>query len=145
MIRTKALVLAFFGTALVWASASMAEGALAVGMPKGDPRNGFRWSLRVNDQNAAREAMKVCRQSKYPASAEACMLINTFSDQCGAVTANGDPDKPVTAAGWAIAPDSEQATRRAIAMCEAMRREKGGNSECHLDGERAVLCDGSAK
>ncbi len=137
--------LALFGAALVWASASMAEGALAVGIPKGDPRNGFRWSLRVNDPDAATEVMKVCRQSKYPASAEACMLINTFSDQCGAVAANGDPNAPVTAAGWAIAPDSATATSRAIAMCETMRRAKGGSGACHLDGDRAVLCDGTAK
>jgi hypothetical protein len=145
MPKARILALALCCGALVWSDASQAEGALAVGMPNGDPSNGLRWSLFVNNSDAANEALKDCRESKYPESAAACIVVNTFSDQCAAIAVNGGPNDPVSAAGWAFGPDKATATSRAIAQCDAMGRRKGNSSPCQLDGERAVLCDGSAK
>ena len=137
-----ALVLA--AVAIGWASSSLAEGALAVGLPGGDPSKGFRWSAKVNNPNAAAEAMESCRASRYPAIAAACVLITTFSDQCVAIAANAAPDVSVTGAGWAIAPDSASAKSRAIAQCNIMR--KGTGQPCTLDNNgEALFCDGSAK
>ena len=137
---------AFLAVSVGWATSSVAEGALAVGMPQGDPNKGFKWSVRVNNPNAAAEAMTNCRASRNPKVGAACVLIGSFRDQCAAVAVNGDPDPaPVSAAGWAIAPDAETATKRAISQCDAMR--KGRGKACILDGggHQALLCDGNAK
>lgn len=120
-----------------------AEGALAVGIPQGDPNKGFRWSIQINNPDSASSAMKDCRAARNPATGKACMLIGTFSDQCVAVAANADGSDPVTGAGWAIAPDSATATKRAIDQCNASRN--GTGRPCQLDGEKSMLCDGSAK
>jgi Domain of unknown function (DUF4189) len=129
--------------ALAWANVTRAEGALAVGIPEGNPAKGFKWDLKVNTPNAASEVMDDCHAARNPRTGAACVLIGTFSNQCAAVTSNGAPTAPVTAAGWAIAPESATATKRAMAQCEAMR--KGRGAACRLDGEDAVLCDGTAK
>jgi uncharacterized protein DUF4189 len=132
------------GAPIGWATSSLAEGALAVGMPEGNPNNGFKRSVRVNNPDAAAEALKSCRASRTPKVGAACVVIGTFSDQCVAIAVNGDPDPaPVSAAGWAIAPDAAKATKRAEAQCEAMR--KGRGKACVLDGSPGLFCDGSAK
>jgi len=134
----------FLGLLTIGADRSFAEGALAIGMPEGDPAKGFRHSKIVNDPNAAEDAMKDCRSSRNPKTGAACVLIGTFSDQCVAAAVNGDAantDKPIIAAGWAIAPTSAQASARAIKNCDAMR--KGRKIPCLVDGK--ILCDGKAK
>jgi hypothetical protein len=128
--------------ALAWADVTHAEGALAVGMPEGNPARGFKWDSIVNTSNAASKVMDDCHAARNPRTGAACVLIGTFSDQCVAVTSNGEPTAPVTAAGWAIAPDRATATKRAMAQCEAMR--KGRGAACRLDGDNALLCDGKA-
>jgi hypothetical protein len=146
MIGRIVLATALLGVWSGWATSSLAEGALAVGMPEGDPGKGFKWSAFVNNPDAASEAMTSCRNARNKRTAAACMLISSFSDQCVAVAVNGDPDPaPVTSAGWAIAPDSTTAIDRAIAQCEATR--KGRGKACVLDGGRdnALSCDGNAK
>lgn len=136
---------ALLGASLGYATSSFAEGALAVGMPDGDPGKGFRWSAKVNTPDVAAAVMKDCRTARNPATGAACKLAGTFRDQCVAVAVSGDPDPaPVSAAGWAIAPDSATATSRALAQCDAMRK-KGGKS-CVLDHKDGKpLCDGKAK
>jgi len=54
---------------------------------------------------------------------------------------NGDANTPSTAVGWGFGPDRDAANRRAMEMCETMRR--GAGRPCRLDGE--PLCDGKAK
>ena len=55
----------FFFAAMVltasigWATSGLTEGALAVGMPEGNPNNGFRWSLRVDNPDAAGRGAEV--------------------------------------------------------------------------------------
>ena len=137
--------LAIFCLVNLWFSPAMAEGALAIGMPAGDPSKGFRHSKVVNNEDAAAEAMKDCHAARNPKTGQACKLIGTFRDQCAAVAVNGDvvnqESKPLVAAGWAIAPDSTSAISHAIAQCEAMRRGRRG--ECQIEGK--ILCDGDAK
>ncbi len=127
----------------VFCSSSFAEGALAVGIPQGDPNKGFRWSIQINDPDASSKAMKDCRAARNPATGKACILIGAFSNQCVAVAANAEGSDPVTGAGWAIATDSATATQRAIAQCNDSRN--GTGKPCQLDGDGSVLCDGSAK
>jgi hypothetical protein len=114
-------------------------------MPGGDPRNGFRHTQLVNNPDAASEAMSDCRNARNPKTGAARILIATFSNQCVAVAVNGDAvddeASPIIAAGWAVAPDSAEAARRAKAQCEAMR--KGRRGRCAIEGK--VLCDGSAQ
>jgi hypothetical protein len=145
MIRRIALGTAFLAASVGWATASLAEGALAVGMPQGDPQNGLKWDALVDKSNPGPLVMTACRAAHNPRAAAACVLIRTFKNQCVAVAVNGDLKSPVSAAGWAIAPNSAKAIKGAIARCEAMR--KGRGRPCDLDGGRAVglRCDGKAK
>jgi Domain of unknown function (DUF4189) len=140
----RASVFAVLGLQLLGIDSGHAEGALAIGMPEGNPAKGFRHAKVVNDPNAGAEAMKDCRNARNPKTAAACSLIGTFKDQCVAVAVNGDAvnqNLPIVAAGWAIAWGSATASREAIAKCEAMR--KGQKSACQVEGK--VLCDGKAK
>jgi Domain of unknown function (DUF4189) len=145
MIGKSILAIALLAVSVGCATPSRAAGALAVGMPEGDPSKGFRWSAYVNNSDASSLVMKDCRASRNPATGAACKLVGTFRDQCVAIAVSGDPDPaPVSAAGWAIAPDSATATSRALAQCEAMRK-KGGKA-CVLDNNnQKPLCDGKAK
>jgi hypothetical protein len=135
----------FLGMAAVpWPSASLlADGALAVGMPDNNPRNGFRYASNsdMSPAEARSDAMARCRASKYPKTGQACRLIETFKNQCVAVAFNGNPTTPSTAVGWGIAQDSQTAQDRATTMCETMRG--GHGRDCHLDGD--ATCDGDAK
>ena len=126
------------------ASAGFADGALAVGMPGGEPKNGFRYKATadLSADEARSQAMAACRNSKYPKTGQACKVIESFRDQCVSVALNGDANTPSTAVGWAIAPDSKAADNRASNACELMRVKARGRA-CHLDGDS--LCDGSAK
>jgi len=142
-MRGKILASALLVAALAWADVTRAEGALAVGIPQGNPARGFKWDVRVNTPDPAPKVMEDCRAARNPRTGAACKLIDTFNDQCVAVTSNGEPTAPVTAAGWAIAPDRVTAVNRALEKCESMR--KGRGPACRLDGEGSLLCDGDAK
>lgn len=145
MITRLIFAAALLGASLGYATSGWAEGALAVGMPDGDPNKGFRWSARTNTPDAASEALKSCRESRYPTVGAACKVVGTFRDQCVAIAVSGDPDPaPVSAAGWAIATDSATAIKRALAQCDAMRK-KGGMA-CVIDNkDHTAVCDGKAK
>lgn len=145
MIRVLIFATALLAVSSGYATSGFAEGALAVGMPGGDPNKGFRWSAKVNTADAGAAVMKDCRASRNPAVGAACKLVGKFSDQCVAVAVSGDPDPaPVSAAGWAIAPDSASAVSRALAQCDAMRKQ--GGKACVIDRQdRTALCDGKAR
>jgi len=130
-----------------WSGASRAEGALAIGLPNGDPHNGFVVGIAVNKATAAaaREgAMTQCRDDEIPNTARAradCKIIEVFRNQCVNAAVNGDKTgNPSTAVGWGVGPDSATADSRAMAVCELMRRGRG--RPCRPDGE--PVCDGDA-
>ena len=139
----KIVASALLVAALAWTDAAHAQGALAVGIPDGNPARGFKWDVRVNTPDAANLVLEDCRKAKNPRSGAACKVIDTFTDQCVAITSNGEPTAPVTAAGWGIGPDRVTAVNRALEKCDAMR--KGRGPMCRLDGEGSLLCDGDAK
>ncbi len=143
MKRHMALVAAFFATGILWSNAALADGALAVGMPGGDPNNGFAYFAVVNETSADAQskALEVCRRAKNPATGRACKVVETFRNQCASVAFNGDSKTPSTAAGWAITAESASANRRAMEKCEEMRRGRG--HECYLFEQSH--CDGTAQ
>lgn len=129
---------------------ALAEGAVAMGMPGNDPNNGVRTWIATNEKtagDASDKALKGCRDSKNPKVVDACKLIETFHDECFALAVNGGASDPVTAVGWAFAPESKSAISRSITQCELMRKGKG--PECRLDTTSSnkpwVFCDGTAK
>jgi hypothetical protein len=130
-----------------WSSWSFAEGALAIGLPGSDPKNGFVVGVSHDEATAAEARVKAlsdCRGSDIKNTSKArtaCKLIAVFRDQCANDAINGDKDTPSTAVGWAVGPDPKTTDSRAVTMCETMRRDKG--KPCHPDGE--PICDGSAK
>lgn len=130
------------GFVAIWSDSGLAQGALAVGLPGGDPGNGFVYGLTVNDPQAQSTALSDCRgvDIKNTSRAHAaCRIVATFSDQCVVVSFNGDHNTPSTAVGWAVAPNSAAAMRQSLARCEAMR---GGHGRVCVD--REPLCDGNA-
>lgn len=124
-----------------------AEGALAVGLPEGDPKNGFAYHLVTNKPvgDAGSIAVSKCKEEdnrKGTARARgACKVIETFSDECVNVAWNGGPETVSTAVGWGSGPNKKTADERAMRQCESMRKGKG--RDCRPDGE--PLCDGAAK
>src|ERR1051325_12010169 len=86
----KILASALLVAALAWSNASRAEGALAVGIPDGNPARGFKWDVRVNTQDAATLVLDDCHHAKNPRTGAACKLIESFDDKCVAVTSNGE-------------------------------------------------------
>src|SRR5262245_11939472 len=142
-MHAKIFASALLVAALAWTNATCAQGALAVGMPEGNPARGFKWDVRVNTDNAETLVLEDCRNAKNPRTGAACKLIESFKDKCVAVASNGEPTAPVTAAGWAIAEDRVTAVNQALAKCDAMR--KGRGPMCRLDGDGSLLCDGDAK
>jgi len=147
MVRQTVVASAIFGLGIsIWSHSSFAEGALAVGLPNGDPRNGFTYGATVNrsPEEARSVALNDCRGTEVRDTSKAkaaCKIIETFRDQCINAAFNGDAQTVSTAVGWGVGPDSETANNRAMTMCEIMRR--GNGRPCKLDGEPA--CDGSAR
>ena len=125
---------------------SQADGVLAVGLPAGNPRNGFAYGMTVDRtaDEAASKALTDCKGVDVRDTSKAraaCKVIDRFRDECGNVALNGDRNTVSTAVGWGFGPDRETANKRAQTMCETLR---GGNGRpCHLDGDE--LCDGTAK
>jgi hypothetical protein len=148
MLGRTVLALTIFGLAtMLRPSAGFAEGAMAIGLPENNPRNGFVVGLSHDEPTAAEaraKAMEDCRGSTIERTTRAkadCKLIETFHDQCANDAENGDHHTPSSAVGWAVGPDTDTTNRRAVQMCEIMRR--GNGPPCHPDGD--PVCDGTAR
>jgi hypothetical protein len=135
----------------LWPHSGFAEGALAIGMVNGNPRNGYAMgasSDKATADEARTAALSSCRDPGPTASDKStqrarseCKIIETFRNQCVQDAVNGNADITSTAVGWAVAPDSDTANSRAMTMCETMRR--GAGRPCEPDGK--PLCDGDAR
>ena len=142
---------AFYGVVVAMALRGLtvpvhAEGALAVGLPNGDPANGFVYSIETNKPRgeARSAAMRSCKGVDVRDTSRAradCKIIETFNNECASIAHNGDRNTPSTAVGWGIGPDPETADNRAMTQCKTMRRGRG--RACKLDGES--VCDGNAR
>lgn len=148
MARRMILTLAIFTLAIIlWSNAGFAEGALAIGLPDNSPNNGFVVGISHDKPTSAEardKAMADCRGSNIERTTRAkaaCRIVETFDNQCANDAINGSQSTASTAVGWAVGPDTATTNRRAVTMCETMRRGKG--PPCRADGD--PICDGTAK
>jgi Domain of unknown function (DUF4189) len=129
---------------LLWAPPSVADGALAVGVPANVARQGFSYAYS-NDKKTAEEArakaLQLCRSSKEaPAIARRlCHLVRTYHNECVAVAM--DPVTGTPGVGWAIAATLHDAEAQALAACEKTAGP-GRRAACRIDHSK---CDGTAK
>jgi Domain of unknown function (DUF4189) len=128
-------------------SPSVADGALAIGLPADVAHHGFASGYKVNapDMDTARNAaIKGCR-GWLDASDEAkkqCKVIATLHNQCLAIAI--DPKSGTPGVGWGIAESRDKADEQALAQC---RTTAGTTRQQFCVIFRAVdhACDGNAK
>jgi hypothetical protein len=149
-MRTQVLALAFIAASLFAPSSTVADGALAIGLPSDVAKAGFVYGRSANwksEDEARTDALKSCREStKNPQLRALCAVIGTFHDQCAAVAM--DPKAGTPGVGWAISATRQTAESQALAKC----RETAGASRrdfCEVDigvGKvTGTLCGGSAR
>ena len=151
MQKFSAVIFAFAVSA-VFAAPVLADGALAIGVPNGNLNKGFVYGMSWDADSAVlaqTKAMSLCKgidltNNKVPDRASeaqaACEVVKTFSNQCVAVTMNGDQHTVATGMGYGVAPDLDAAKQQAMLTCNGMRGGKGRN--CVVAGQG---CDGNAR
>lgn len=123
----------------------VAEGALAVGLPKDVAAEGFAYSFALDKPTAADATAAALADCKAPSQgvdqrAQAlCAVVQTFHDQCFAVAM--DPKDATPGVGWAVAADKAAASRDAIAKCVAT----AGDDRRQFCKVVHADCDGAAK
>jgi Domain of unknown function (DUF4189) len=135
--------------AMLQANASLADGAVAVGLPSDVARDGFAVGHQVNApdmETARKEAIAGCQRS-IGASEKAktlCKIVATFQNQCFAVAI--DPKDGTPGVGWAIEQDSTLAEKEAVAQCRTTAGT-GREQFCVVmrDKGKNIDCDGNAK
>lgn len=115
------------------ASPVHAEGALAVGVAEGGPKNGYAYTLNVRNKtadSAEKEAMEGCRKQAqiYGVPPDRCRLVASFRGRCVSVAF----DTVERAAGWDLGDTAEQASANAVKKCAegGARQCKPHNVEC---------------
>jgi len=110
-----------------------AEGALAVGIGEGGPKNGYAYTLHVRNSStdaAEKIAIEGCRKQAvaYGVPPARCRLVASFRNRCVAVAF----DTVERAAGWDLGDTSEQAIANAVKKCAegGARQCKSQNVEC---------------
>ena len=142
-VRAFAMIALFAGTA--WPRVSVAEGALAVGLPADVAKEGFAYGYALNQASAAvaREgALKDCRTEAPGVDKRAqalCAVVDMFRNQCFAVSM--DPKDATPGAGWAIAASKRLAENQAVAKCRATAGESRRDF-CEVSHSG---CDGGAQ
>ncbi len=145
MRRAYLLFTVLFGCAVLWSNHSVAEGALAVGVPANVAKQGFAYAYTNNKASPAearRVALALCRSPSAAKSSQAralCAVINTYQNRCVAVAE--DPAAGTPGVGWSIADNLRTAEAQALAKCEATAGP-GRRAACRVDHS---ACDGTAK
>jgi Domain of unknown function (DUF4189) len=121
-----------------------AAGALAVGVAPGGAQDGFAFGMNSNKPNAEaarQDAIKACGTAKESndVARSRCKSVGTFTNQCAAMSM--DPKDGTPGVGWAIAANSADANKAALAKCEATAGA-GRAGTCTVSATR---CDGTAK
>jgi uncharacterized protein DUF4189 len=128
---------------------SLADGAVAIGLPSNVARDGFAIGHQVNapDMETARKGAVAGCQKSIGASEKAkalCKVVATFQNRCFAVAI--DPQDGTPGVGWAIEENSALAEKAAVAQC---RTTAGADREqfCVVmrDKGKNIDCDGNAK
>ena len=138
----------------VWGlpASSLAEGALAVGLPANVAKQGvsFGASFNIDTLDHARnEALARCRK-RNPATVSGtadigdngrslCAIVSTLHNECYAVSF--DPKDGTPGFGWAIGNDLRSAEQGALANCEKTAG-RGRRAACVVSFSG---CDGTAK
>lgn len=131
------------------ATPSLADSALAVGLPADVGNDGFASGFQLNapDMDTARKgAISGCQKSvgASDAAKKLCKVVATFKNQCFSVAI--DPKDGTPGVGWSIAENQDQADAQAIAQC---RTTAGAGREqfCIVMEGRGTNrgCDGNAK
>lgn len=131
----------------------LADAALAVGLPGGNPDNGFVYGYEVN--NATREgaeetAMAICQGRQIKENAipqnpskpqKACAVVEVFHGRCVAIAMNGSQTRASSGVGWAVANTKESAKQIAIDNCKSMAGKKLPD-ECWVQN---AACDTTEK
>jgi hypothetical protein len=105
---------------LAWPQTSVAEGALAIGLP-GDVANegvAIGWVINSDSKGTAHErALRRCLDfTDAPADTRAlCRVIKTFRGECLAIAI--DPESGTPGVGWAVAISMPAAETDALAAC----------------------------
>jgi hypothetical protein len=126
--------------AVVWPHASVAEGALAIGLPGDVAKDGVAigWVINSDSETTAQErALRVCTDFKdAPATTRAlCKVMKTFRGECVAIAL--DPEAGTPGVGWAVAVNM-QAESDAMAGCAAT----AGNARRQFCKVTVLRCDG---
>jgi Domain of unknown function (DUF4189) len=151
---------------LVWALAlatavvphsGFATGAIAVTDGVNVAKVGWSYGTVVghpSEDDASTAALAKCRSSldaaKSPALRKACVVTQTFHDQCAAIAM--DPGAGTPGVGWGIAATMQAAENQALEKCRATAGPSRAkfcqvaiNNAGDNAGQAAVNCDGSAK
>lgn len=136
-----AFVLAM-GCLVLSAQSGMAEGAIAIALPKDVVKDGFAYGTGyefATTQEAQAKALERCRETKSELRRKLCKVVKTFHDQCIAVAM--DPADGTPGVGWAIEADLRGAERVALEKCETTAGP-GRRAACKVHSSG---CDGAAK
>jgi len=108
------------------------ETFLAIGLPDGNPRNGWVYGSAGTES----QALNLCRGLEtatnknngilnIPPNASqaqrACKIVGHLVDECYSIASNGTATTSASAIGWMISTDEDLAKSEAIARCNAMR------------------------
>lgn len=122
-----------FAFAAILASPARGEGALAVGVPEGGPKNGYAYTLHVRNQSAdeaEKRAIEGCRKQaqNYGVPENLCRIVASFRGKCVSVAF----DTQDRSAGWAVAETAPQASAEAVKQCaqSGARNCKPHNTDC---------------
>jgi hypothetical protein len=141
--------------AVIWGTLSLtcpafSEMFLAIGLPQGDPSNGWVAGWDATEAGALNlcrglavatnkdDMLKALKSPNVSKAQQACKTIGDLNNQCFAIASNGTPTTSASAIGWDIATSGDDAKTGAMAHCNAMRSNDA--SECVL---RNFRCDGA--
>src|ERR1700690_235320 len=131
-----------FGCAVSWTQPSVAEGALAIALPDDVVKVGFAYGSAYNYptmEEAQQKALENCKKTKSDVRKKLCTVINSFKDQCFAVSM--DPADGTPGVGWSVTDDLRSAESAALAKCEATAGP-GRRAACKVHSSG---CDGNAR
>jgi hypothetical protein len=135
------LITVVFCCAVLWSNHSVAEGALAVGVPADIARQGFAYAYtnnKTSPKEARTVALTLCSSPGPNKSAQAralCKLVSNYKNQCVAVAE--DPLAGTPGVGWSIADNLRAAAAQALAKCEATAGP-GRRAACRVDHSLAT-------
>ena len=106
--------------ASLWPIASLADGALAVGMPADVAKQAIAIGHAVNYASKAEAeaiALEACRgtQGAPQSTRDLCKVISSFRGECLSVAI--DPEEGTPGVGWSVAPTRSAAQNDALARC----------------------------